>query len=152
MDEILHHFETMGNHCLLVFTRESDHSRVSERWCLRGFRNHPHDRVSHPVADLLHVVGVLRAGLHELDPKAIRQLLSEPVDLPQTRGFSSFGRGPGTTSPQNNGAPPTKCGRWCFHESPPLEKRARYPVFPGLVWLACGKVSVCLSGTSPLRD
>ena len=23
MDEILHHFETMGNHCLLVFTGES---------------------------------------------------------------------------------------------------------------------------------
>ena len=23
MDEILHHFETMGNHCVLVFTRES---------------------------------------------------------------------------------------------------------------------------------
>ena len=28
MDEILHHVEAMGNHCLLVFTGESTHSRV----------------------------------------------------------------------------------------------------------------------------
>ena len=28
MDEILHHFETMGNHSLLVFAGESDHSKV----------------------------------------------------------------------------------------------------------------------------
>ena len=32
MDELLHQFETMGNHLLLV-TGESTHSRVSERWC-----------------------------------------------------------------------------------------------------------------------
>ena len=37
---ISHHFETMVNHCLLVFTWESNHSRVS--WVVRnGFRNHP---------------------------------------------------------------------------------------------------------------
>ena len=29
MDEILHHFEIMGNHCLLLFLGESNHSRVS---------------------------------------------------------------------------------------------------------------------------
>ena len=28
MDEILHHFETMGNHCLLVFTREASFQGV----------------------------------------------------------------------------------------------------------------------------
>ena len=32
MDEILHAL-TMKSHCLLVFTGESYHSRVSERWC-----------------------------------------------------------------------------------------------------------------------
>ena len=32
MDEILHHFEGIGNHCLLVFTGESSETRVSERW------------------------------------------------------------------------------------------------------------------------
>ena len=31
MDDILHHFETKGNHCLLVFTGESNHSRISWR-------------------------------------------------------------------------------------------------------------------------
>ena len=34
MDEIMHHFETMGNHCLLVFTGESNHCRVS--WLVRN--------------------------------------------------------------------------------------------------------------------
>ena len=29
MDKILHHFDTTGNHCLLVFAGENDHSRVS---------------------------------------------------------------------------------------------------------------------------
>ena len=30
MDDILHHFKTMGRHCLLVFTGESNHSMVSQ--------------------------------------------------------------------------------------------------------------------------
>ena len=37
MDKILHHFETMRNHGLLLFTGESSNTRVSERWCQRGF-------------------------------------------------------------------------------------------------------------------
>ena len=37
MDKILPQFETIGNHCLLVFTGESHHSRVSERWCETEF-------------------------------------------------------------------------------------------------------------------
>ena len=40
MDKILHHFQTMGTHFLLVSTGESTHSKVS--WAARnGFRNHP---------------------------------------------------------------------------------------------------------------
>ena len=35
MDEILHHFETTGNHAMLVFTGESNHSRVS--WMVQEF-------------------------------------------------------------------------------------------------------------------
>ena len=38
MDEILHHLQTMGNHCLLVFTGESNQKPGFLRWCLRGFR------------------------------------------------------------------------------------------------------------------
>ena len=34
MDKILHYFETMRNHCLLVFAGELNHSRVSEQWCV----------------------------------------------------------------------------------------------------------------------
>ena len=33
MHKILHHVETMGGRCLLVFTGESSETRVSERWC-----------------------------------------------------------------------------------------------------------------------
>ena len=41
MDEILHHFETMGKPLrLFVFTGESSETRFL-RWCLGGFRNHP---------------------------------------------------------------------------------------------------------------
>ena len=32
---ISHHFEAIAHHCLLVFTGELNHSRVSEGWCLR---------------------------------------------------------------------------------------------------------------------
>ena len=35
MDEILHHFETTGNHGMLVFAGESNHSRVS--WVVQDF-------------------------------------------------------------------------------------------------------------------
>ena len=37
MDEILHHLETMGNNCLIVFYREIMVPGFL-RWCLRGFR------------------------------------------------------------------------------------------------------------------
>ena len=37
---ILHHFETMENHCLLVYTGGDHHSRVSYV-VQSGFRNHP---------------------------------------------------------------------------------------------------------------
>ena len=36
MDGILHHFETIGNHCSLVFTGEVYHSR----WCEMVFATH----------------------------------------------------------------------------------------------------------------
>ena len=41
MDEILHH---LRNHAIPMFVgihRESDHSRASERWCLRKWISHP---------------------------------------------------------------------------------------------------------------
>ena len=40
MDGMLHHVETVGSHCSLVFAEESHHSRVSERWCEMDFA-HP---------------------------------------------------------------------------------------------------------------
>ena len=40
MDEILHHFKTMGNHCLLAFTGESSVYGFSGD-AISGFRNHP---------------------------------------------------------------------------------------------------------------
>ena len=33
MDEILHHFETMGNHCLLAFAGQSSFQGLVRRWC-----------------------------------------------------------------------------------------------------------------------
>ena len=39
IDEILHHFETMGAHCLLECVGKSNHSRVCEG-AVYGFRNH----------------------------------------------------------------------------------------------------------------
>ena len=42
MDQILHHFETMDNHCFLAFTRGII-TPAFLRWCLRGFRpSYPH--------------------------------------------------------------------------------------------------------------
>ena len=42
MDELLHHFATMVEAIVCWhLPEESTHSRVSERWCGAGFRNHP---------------------------------------------------------------------------------------------------------------
>ena len=46
MDEILH----MGNHCLLVFTRESSEAGVSERWCEMDFATIHRSQSQHPRA------------------------------------------------------------------------------------------------------
>ena len=43
MDDILHPFETMGNHCLLVFTGESNHSMVSQ--VMQDFVHPEYDRL-----------------------------------------------------------------------------------------------------------
>ena len=42
MEELLHHFETIGRHCLLVFSGDSSETRVSERWCEADFVHPQH--------------------------------------------------------------------------------------------------------------
>ena len=41
MDEILHHLRIHGKPLFVGTYRESDHSRASERWCLRKWISHP---------------------------------------------------------------------------------------------------------------
>ena len=37
----MHHFEPIGDHCFLVFTGESNHSRDPIRWCEMDFATIP---------------------------------------------------------------------------------------------------------------
>ena len=71
MDELLHHFATMGSHCLLVCPGQSYHPRVLERWCAICFV-HPLNPAKHletPAGQIFEFLAS-RFGLNSRVPRA----------------------------------------------------------------------------------